>query len=166
MQGRLAALIAAVMLAGALPAAAAEWGDIRPGISTTANVRALYGAPSKTDKQKVENYDTETWVYEGPQAPAGLTRLIIEYGLVLSDKFQPNVVRAFRVEPQPGGFTRRIIILGWGPPDRAGRDGDTDVFVYYEGMIVYFDESGQDAKLVLFTVAQPRDPADVPAPRR
>ena len=165
MRGRLAALIAAVMLSGAHPAAAAEWGDIRPGISTTANVRGLYGAPSKTSKQKVENYDTETWVYEGPQAPAGLTRLTIEYGLVLSEKYQPNVVRAFRLEPLPGGFTRTIINLGWGPPDRGGREGETDIFIYLEGLIVYFDDTGQNAKLMLFTVPQPRDPADDP-PRR
>jgi len=166
MRAGLAAIVAVVLLAGALPATGAEWGNIRPGISTTANVRELYGAPTKTSKEKVDKFDTETWIYDEPKAPAGLKRLTVEYGLMISDKYQPDVVRAFRVEPQPGGFTRRIIILGWGQPDRAGRDGDTDVFVYYEGMIVYFDESGQDAKLVLFTVAQPRDPADVPAPRR
>ena len=154
------------MLAGALPAAAAEWGDIRPGISTTANVRALYGAPSKTDKQKVENYDTETWVYEGPQAPAGLTRLTVEYGLVLSDKYQPNVVRAISGSSHcPAGSHGRSSISGWGPPDRGGREGDTDVFIYLEGLIVYFDDTGQNAKLMLFTVPQPRDPADEPARR-
>jgi len=43
--------------------------------------------------------------------------------------------------------------------------GETDVFVYLEGLIVYFDDTGQNAKLMLFTVPQPRDPADVP-PRR
>jgi hypothetical protein len=166
MRTGLAALVAVVMLAGALPAAAAEWGDIRPGITTSAQVRELYGAPTKTSKEKVQNYDTENWVYEEPKAPAGLKRLTVEYGLLVADKYQPNVVRAFRIEPQPGGFTRRIIILGWGPPDRTGRDGDTDVFVYLEGLVVYFDDTGQDAKLILFTVPQPRDPADVPAPRR
>jgi hypothetical protein len=81
-------------------------------------VRALYGAPSKTDKQTFETYDTETWVYEGPQAPAGLTRLTVEYGLVLSEKYQPNVVRVL-AEPLPGGFTRTIINrMG---PARPGR---------------------------------------------
>lgn len=101
----------------------------------------------------------------GSAAPAGLTRLTIEYGLVLSDKYQPNVVRAFRLEPLPGGFTRTIINLGWGPPDRGGREGETDIFIYLEGLIVYFDDTGQNAKLMLFTVPQPRDPADDP-PRR
>ena len=165
MRAGVAGLVVA-LLAGALPAAAAEWGGIRPGISTTAQVRALHGAPTKTSKEKVDNYDTETWVYDAPKAPAGLKRLTIEYGLVVAEKYQPDVVRAFRIEPQPGVFTRRIIYLGWGNPDRTGRDGDTDVFVYYEGMIVCCDENGQDAKLILFTVPQPRDPADVPAPRR
>src|SRR4249920_3375952 len=103
---RLLTLITVVaVLAPALPVAAAEWGDIRPGISTTANVRAQYGAPSKSSKQKVENYDTETWIYEGPQAPAGLNRLTVEFGLVQSDKYQANVVRDFQIEPLPGGFT-------------------------------------------------------------
>jgi hypothetical protein len=116
MRAGLAVIVVVVMLAAALPAAAAEWGSIRPGVSTNAQVRELYGAPTKTSKEKVENYETETWIYEEPKAPAGLKRLTIEYGLVVADKYQPNVVRAFRVEPQPGGFTRRIIILGWGPP--------------------------------------------------
>src|SRR4029453_2353705 len=165
MRGRLAALIAAVMLSGALPASAAEWGDIRPGISTNANVRELYGAPSKTSKQKVENYDTETRVYEGPQAPPGLPPPTVEYGLVGSEKYQPNVVRAFGVEPLPGGFTRTIINLGWGPPDRGGREGETDIFIYLEGLIVYFDDTGHNANMRLFTVPQPRDPADEPARR-
>ena len=163
---RLLALITVVaVLAPALPVAAAEWGDIRPGISTTANVRAQYSTPSKSSKQKVENYDTETWIYEGPQAPAGLNRLTVEFGLVQSDKYQANVVRDFRIEPLPGGFTRTVVNLGWGQPDRMGRDGETDVFVYLEGLIVYFDDTGQNAKLMLFTVPQPRDPADEP-PRR
>jgi hypothetical protein len=166
MRARLAALAAFVVLAGVLPASGAEWGNIRPGISTTANVRELYGTPTRTSKEKVDNYDTENWVYEEAKAPAGLKRLTVEYGMLLADKYQPGVVRAFRIEPQPGTFTRRIIHLGWGQPDRSGRDGDTDVFVYYEGLIVYFDDTGQDAKLILFTVPQPRDPADQPAPRR
>ena len=165
MRVRLALVVAVATLALAWPAAAAEWGDIRPGVSTTATVRAQYGAPSKTTKQKVDNYETETWVYEGPQTPAGLSRLTVEYGLLQADKYQPTVVRAFRLEPLPGGFTRTIVMLGWGPPDRTGRDGDTDVFVYFEGLIVYFDDTGQNAKLMLFTVPQPRDPADEPGRR-
>jgi hypothetical protein len=165
MRAALAPLVAVVVLAATLPATAAEWGDIRPGITNSAQVRGLYGAPTKTSTDKVDNYDTETWTYDEPKAPAGLKRLTVEYGLMLGDKYQPDVVRAFRIEPQPGGFTRRIIYLGWGNPDRVGRDGNTDVFVYNEGMIVYFDDNGQDAKLILFTVPQPRDPADT-APRR
>jgi hypothetical protein len=165
MRHPLVLITAVVLLALVRPAAAAEWGDIRPGISTTANVRALYGAPSKSSKQKVENYDTETWVYEGPQAPAGLTRLTVEFGIVLEEKFRPDVVRDFRIEPVPGAFTRRIVTLGWGPPDRGGRDGDTDVFIYLEGLLVYFDDTGLNAKLMVFTVPQPRDPAEEPARR-
>jgi len=161
----LATLVAAVMLGPAAAAVASEWGDIRPGISTTKDIRALYGAPTKSSKQKVESYETETWIYEGPQSPPGTTRLTIEFGLLQSEKFQPTVVRDFKLEPTPGAFTRRIVTLGWGEPDRFGRDGETDVFVYYEGLLVYFDETGQNAKLMVFTVAQPRDPADEPRSR-
>jgi hypothetical protein len=165
MRHPLALLAAVAILAWAVPIAASEWGDIRPGISTTADVRGLYGAPSKSSKQKVDNYDTETWIYEGPQAPAGLTRLTVEFGLLQSEKFQGNTVRDFKIEPLPGGFTRTIVNLGWGRPDRVGRDGETDVFVYLEGLIVYFDDTGQNAKLMLFTVPQPRDPAEEPVRR-
>ena len=162
MRRLLATLVAVVVLGPALAAVASEWGDIRPGVSTTKDVRDIYGAPTRSTRQKVDNFDTETWVYEGPQSPTGLSRLTVEFGLMQSEKFQPTVVRDFKIEPNPGAFTRRIVTLGWGDPDRFGRDGETDVFVYYEGLLVYFDETGQNAKLMVFTVPQPRDPADEP----
>ena len=47
------------------------------------------------DRQKIERYDTENWVYEAEAAPAGLERLTVEFGLVQQDKYEPEVVRAF-----------------------------------------------------------------------
>src|SRR5713101_8287157 len=63
----------------ALPAAAcaANWGGIEPGNTTLEQVRERYGAPSKETKQKVENYDTMTWTYDGPKAPAGINRMVV-----------------------------------------------------------------------------------------
>ena len=44
---------------------ASNWGGLEPGVTTQAQVRERYGEPSKETKQKVEGYDTTTWVYEG-----------------------------------------------------------------------------------------------------
>src|SRR5256885_2036071 len=82
-----AVLLAALILAPA--AFAAEWGLIQPGVSTTQTVRERYGAPSRTDRKKVEQYDTETWIYEGDRAPAGLLRLTIDFGLLRDNKYRP-----------------------------------------------------------------------------
>jgi hypothetical protein len=95
---------------------AAEWGLIRPGVSTTATVRAKYGAPTRVDRQKVDNYDTENWVYEEAQAPVGVQRMTVEYGLLHEGKYRPEVVRALRLEPKPGTFNRGVVTNGWAFP--------------------------------------------------
>lgn len=159
MRGRLVPLVALAVLAAA-PAGAAEWGLIRPGASTKETVRARYGTPSRVDRQKVESYDTESWVYEAEAAPPGVERLTVEFGLVQQDKYEPDVVRAFRLEPKPGTFNRGVISNGWGFPDRMGRENNRDIFLYRDGLLVYFDESGWNATLMVFTLPQPRDPTE------
>ena len=154
----LLAMVALVARAG--PADAAEWGLIRPGVTAKDAVRARYGAPTRTDHQKIESYDTESWIYEGEQAPTGLERMTVEFGLLQQDRFQPDVVRAFRLEPKPGTFNRGVISNGWGFPDRMGRDNDRDIFLYRDGLLVYFDETGWNARLMVFTLPQPRDPTE------
>jgi hypothetical protein len=165
MRRRLTLLLAVAALALAATAHAAEWGLIRPGISGTEAVRARYGAPSRVDRQKIESYDTESWIYEGAQAPVGVARLTVEFGLVQDEKFRPEIVRAFRLEPKPGTFNRGVITNGWGFPDRLGREAGQDIFLYRDGLLVYFDEAGWNARLMIFTVPQPRDPTEEPRRR-
>jgi hypothetical protein len=160
-------LTVALLLLALLPATgdAAEWGLISPGVSTMGSLRARYGTPTRVEKQKVDNYDTENWIYEGSQAPTGVERLTMEFGLLQQDKYHPDILRAFRLEPKPGTFNRGVITNGWGFPDRMGRENDRDIFLYRDGLLVYFDEAGWNAKLMLFTLPQPRDPTEEPRPR-
>lgn len=157
---RLAHLVTLCILAVTVTAHAAEWGLIRPGVSTKDTVRARYGAPSRVDRQKVDNYDTESWIYEGDKQPTGIERLTIEFGLLEAGKYHPDTVRAFRLEPHGSTFNRGIVTNGWGFPDRMAREKGQDIFLYRDGLLVYFDEAGWNAKLLLFTIPQPRDPTE------
>lgn len=154
---------AALALSGA--AHAAEWGLIRPGVSASESVRTRYGAPTRIDRQKIEGYDTERWVYEGAQAPVGIERLTVEFGLLQAETYRPDIVRAFQLEPRPGTFNRGVVTNGWGFPDRMGHEAGQDIFLYRDGLLVYFDETGWNAKLMIFTVPQPRDPTEEPRRR-
>ena len=89
------ALLAWLALAGS--ATAAEWGTIQPGASTMDSVRAHYGGPTRTETQKVDGYDTTTWIYEGTQAPTGLTRMVVDFGLLRAGGFQRATVRALSI---------------------------------------------------------------------
>jgi hypothetical protein len=143
------------------PAAAAEWGGIVPGSTTMDALRARYGGPTRTAIEKTEGYDTASWTYEGSQAPTGMKRMVIDFGLVSAGQFRRDVVRAFRLEPNAGAFDRRTILAGWGAPTRAGREADADIFVYAEGLIVYFEKDDFRARMMIFTPPQPI--GDLPA---
>lgn len=148
-----------VALSVGLPAQASDWGEIVPGQSTMESVRAQYGGPTKTEAQKIENYDTMSWVYEATQAPAGMKRLVIDFGILQAGGYRKDVVRSFKLEPKPYVFNRRSVLNGWGPPDRVGKQGDDEVFLYAKGLIVIFDKEGWDARLMMFTLPQPIEPA-------
>jgi len=152
----------ALTLALGLPARASEWGEIVPGQSTMESVRAQYGGPTRTEAQKIERYDTMSWVYEAAQAPAGMNRLVVDFGILQGGGYRGDVVRSFRLEPKPFVFNRRSVLNGWGPPDRVGKQKDDDVFLYAEGLVVIFDKDGPDARLMLFTPPQPIEPAKPP----
>lgn len=156
--GLVAVVLGALLLAPA--AFAAEWGLIRPGVSTTGAVRERYGAPSKTERKKIETYDTETWIYEGDRAPAGLMRMTVDFGLLDDNKYRPDVVRTLQLEPHGSTFNAGIIANGWGTPDGSGKQGDEGFFVYKDGLLVYFNKDGWTVRLMLFTVPQPRDPTE------
>ncbi|HUF93568.1 MAG TPA: hypothetical protein VMR23_14415 [Candidatus Limnocylindria bacterium] len=154
------AAIVVVMLVCALaaPAAASEWGGLVPGATTMDEVRARYGGPTRTDAQKTDGYDTASWTYEGAQAPTGMKRMVVDFGLVDAGQFRRDVVRTFRLEPNLGAFDRRTILAGWGPPTRSGREADGDVFIYAEGLIVHFEKDNFRPRLMMFTPPQPLDP--------
>lgn len=151
----LAIALAVLVCAIAAPAGAADWGGIVPGATTMDEVRARYGGPTRTTAEKTEGYDTASWTYEGSQAPTGMKRMVIEFGLVSAGQFRRDVVRTFRLEPNAGAFDRRTILAGWGPPSRAGREADADIFVYAEGLIVYFEKDDFRARMMIFTPPQP-----------
>jgi len=134
---------------------AADWGGVVPGDSTMESVRARYGAPTRTATQKIDRYDTAQWVYEGAQAPTGMFRMTVDYGLLVSPGFRADVVRSFKLEPHPGIFNRLAIIDGWGRPSGAAPAGQTPAFFYDSGLLVYFDKDGWIAQSMVFTPPQP-----------
>jgi len=153
-RGAAAGLLVLLALA-ARPTGAADWGLITPGTTTLEAVRARYGQPTKTTPKKVDDYDTVEWVYEGVQAPVGTYRMTVEFGLLTADGYKKDVVRDFRLDPKPGSFNKKLILDGWGDPSRVGKDGDLEVFLYQEGLLVYFDKEGWDVQTMVFTVPQP-----------
>ena len=140
------------------PALASEWANIIPGTSTMDAVRAQHGGPTKTESQKTDNYDTTSWVYEGAQAPVGLRRMVVEFGILQAGGYRRDIVRSFRIEPKPGVFHRRIVLSGWGAPERVGKQGDGEVFYYADGLVVIFDKEGLQALTLVFTPPQPIEP--------
>jgi len=151
------ALLLVVALDGS--AAAAEWGTIVPGTSSMDSVRAQYGGPTRTETQKLEGYDTTSWIYEGAQAPAGMSRMVVDFGLLQAGGYQRALVRSFRLEPHPGVFTRDTILTGWGAPTGFRKEGGTDSFYYADGLLVIFDKDAWSAVSMVFTPPQPTDQA-------
>jgi hypothetical protein len=115
--------------------------------------------------QKLEGYDTAQWIYEGDQAPRGMRRVTIDFGLLTPQGYRADVVRVMRIEPRPGVFTRATVLAGWGVPQRVGKDKDADVLFYESGLIVYFEKAGERVETMIFTPPQP--PAEAGAlPKR
>src|SRR5262245_35501002 len=74
----------------AAPASAADWGTISPGTTTMEQVRAQYGGPTRATTQKADNYDTAQWVYEEAQAPVGMIRMTVDFGLLTEGTYRAN----------------------------------------------------------------------------
>ncbi len=149
------ALTLVLLAALAAPVCAADWGLIVPGQSTMEAVRARWGEPTKAEPQKVEGYDATQWQYEGAQAPAGMDRMLVDFGILTAAGYKVDIVRSFRLDPKPGSFNKKLVIDGWGTPAKAGLDGQYEVFVYEDGLLVYFEKGGEDAQTLLFTPPQP-----------
>jgi hypothetical protein len=150
----------------AASAQAAEWGGIAPATTTMEQVRKRYGGPTRTVMQKSEGYDTAQWVYDGAQAPAGTTRMTVDFGLLSGQTYRPDVVRSFKIEPRRGVFTRRMITTGWGEPNHVSPRGQMPPSFFYDsGLFVTFDKDGRIAETMLFTPPQILPPAAKPPPR-
>lgn len=161
----LTAVAAGLLLAGAAlarPAAGAGWNGVEPGVTNAETVRARFGPPSKETKQKVDAHDTLEWTYEGASAPTGFHRMVVEFGILLPSGYSPVTVRVLRLDPKRFIFTKDSIVAGWGEPDRAATQNDRDVFFYYSGLLVTFDEQGVMATNMFFTVKQPEPAAPAP----
>lgn len=152
-------LLSALLLCG-LPwlAVAAEWGGITPGMSTREMVSERYGTPSRESRGTLEGYATLQWVYEGARAPVGMTRMVVDLGLLTPEGYRPAVVRSFLLEPKPRIFERGAVLSGWGPPDRVGEEEGREVFFYTNGLVVFFRKGGTDAVSMLFSIPQPEPP--------
>ncbi len=150
----------------AAPAPASDWGQIKPGVTKQAEVRSRYGAPTRETPQKVEGYDTLHWLYEGPQAPTGMTRMTVDFGLLTPAGYRKDVVRTFRLEPKYDVFNRKLIVDGWGPPARVGKEGELEFFLYAEGLLVYFGKDENEVLAMIFTPPQTLPPAAAPPPQR
>jgi hypothetical protein len=152
-------LALALLLLAAGIGAAADWGNIVPGRTTDEMVQNQYGPPTQKSQLKVDGHDTTQWVYEGARAPAGITRMVIDFGLLTPAGYQPRVVRTFRLEPKPGAFGPTAVILGWGQPDGRDHLDGFPVMFYASGLLVYLDKEEKTAVSMVFTVPQP-----LPAP--
>jgi hypothetical protein len=147
-------LVLGILLVLAGAAQAAEWQTIRPGESGQDDVRAQFGQPTRVTSQKIEGYDSPQWLYEGPQAPRGTVKVIIDFGLLTPQGFKPQVVRVMQVEPRPGVFNRESVLAGWGEPDGVRTDNGVPSILYQSGLIVTFDKEGKMATLLVFTPPQ------------
>ena len=159
-------VLALVLLAGVTAADAAEWQTIRPGESVQSAVRTQFGSPTRMLSQKVEGYDSPQWVYEGEQAPRGMTRVIIDFGVLTPQGYRAEIVRLMTLEPRRGVFIRPTVISGWGEPDASDVEGEKKVIRYQSGLFVYFDKDGWVAEKMYFTPPQgPRPASAAPTPK-
>jgi len=151
----------------AQPAAASEWGQIKPAVSTQSEVRARYGAPTRETTQKIESYDTVQWVYEGAQSPKGIAKMIVDFGILTPTGYKKDVVRTFRLEPKHDIFNRKLVMDGWGPPSRVGKEGEAEFFFYEQGLLVYFGgKDSHEVTVMIFTPPQKPPPAAGSTPQR
>jgi hypothetical protein len=158
------AVLVALLAVFWLGAVAAGWGTITPAESTAEGVRQEYGEPSSVTKKKVDGYDTTEWRYEGDRAPAGMFRMVVEFGLLTSKGYRADVVRTFRLEPKPGVFPRGQVVLGWGKPDKMGTLDSAPVYVYSSGLVVSFDKDILNAVSMWFARPLPAPGAEGSTP--
>ena len=154
---RIAILALALSVGVPSAVAAADWGGISPGTSTTEMVRERYGAPSRETRQKLEGYDTIQWIYDGARAPTGMKRMTVDFGLLAPvGGYRPNLVRSFTLEPKPHVFPYAAVVRGWGIPDGVTESEGRKVYFYQGGLLVHFDQSGDDTVSMVFFLPEPK----------
>jgi hypothetical protein len=134
------------------------WGGITPGETTRTGVEGLYGRPSRERTMVDEGRTVAEWTYAEDRAPRGLTRMVIAYGLMVGDRFAPDVVRSLVLYPKPQVFTVPAISSGWGAPDAVGTEEATGRSSFHyrtRGLLIIFDKTGSWAELLLFGPRQP-----------
>ena len=128
-------------------------------------VRARYGEPTQTSTQKIDEYNATQWVYEGAQAPVGMERMVVDFGLLTPQGYRPQIVRSVLLHPKPGTFTNTLVIQGWGMPTAVGVQSGYRAFLYEEGLFISFDDDGVEVRTMLFTPRQ-KMPAPESEPQR
>jgi hypothetical protein len=156
----LAAGLAALGLAAgvASPARAASWGGITPGETTRTELLAHYGPPTQERSVVEEGHTVPELTYAGSQAPPGLVRMVVSFGLIRSGQLDPDLVRALTIYPEARVFTAAQIAIGWGTPEAIGADEQTKRSVIrYEskGLFVVMDPTGSWAEMMLFAPVPP-----------
>jgi hypothetical protein len=144
---------ALALLVWASLAGAAAWGGITPGETLRREVEARYGKPTRERTVAEEGRTTVEWTYAGEQAPRGITRMVVSFGLIKSGLFQPDVVRALTLHTRRGVFPMKMIAEGWGKPDAIGTDEQTGqpAFRYdAKGLLVILDKTGSWAEMMVF----------------
>ena len=151
----LAIALGVLCIAAAAVAHAADWANIRPGESVQNDVRKQFGQPTRVSSQKLDGYDTTQWRYEAEQAPRGMLRVTVDFGLLLPGGYKADIVRSMLLEARPGVFNRATILSGWGTPDAVDKEGTTPVFKYLGGLYVYFVKEGWLAERLFFVYMSP-----------
>ena len=64
-----------------------------------------------------------------------------------------------------GKRIRKELAHRWKTVDRVGRENDLEVFLYPEGLVVYFSKDGWQAQLMVFTLPQPLSAEPAPPKR-
>src|SRR2546428_10686195 len=91
--------------------------------------------------------------------------MTVDFGLLTPAGYRKDVVRTFRLEPKRDIFNRKLVLDGWGLPDRIGKEDDLEFFLYAGGLLVYFEGGGEQVIAMVFTPPQPLPPAETsPAP--
>ena len=89
--------------------------------------------------------------------------MTVDFGLLTASGYKKDVVRDFRLDTKPGAFNKKLVLDGWGEPSKVGKEGDSELFLYNDGLLVYFDKQGWDVQAMIFTVPQPTAAPPQPA---